>query len=428
MSGDDMDSKKKWVIAVMLFVGGGISYLDRAALSVLAPLVVRDLKLDPASLGMVFSMFFVGYAFCCMAGGMAADRYGPRKVIVCTMLLWSLFCGLTGVAASFASLLVIRLFFGMAEGPFLSTSSKIVCNWFPITQRSTGISIAMSGTTLGGAIAGPIAGYLAITHGWRVSFAIIAFFGVIWTIGFMFVAKDKPDRSPVSALDTVSTKFGDGATREKTVLSYMTNAAVIATAVGYFGFAYLLYFFLSWFPSYLTMERHLSLKDMSAVSVIPWVMGFFGYMSGGLITDALCRKTGRALYARKIVLVTSLLVAGICVALAGYATTATMAAGLMGFSVFFLYVSANCYFAIILDMVEASRVGAVGGFIHMIANFAGVLAPVITGFIVQATGSFTSAFLLAGGVALVGSVSVAVLVPRGPKATRQYAMHQPVRT
>jgi ACS family hexuronate transporter-like MFS transporter len=427
MSGDDMDNRRKWVIAAMLFIGGGISYLDRAALSVLAPLVVHDLKLDPASLGVVFSVFFVGYAFFCMAGGLAADRFGPRKVIIYTMLAWSLFCGLTGVAISFASLLVIRLFFGMAEGPFLSTSSKIICNWFPVTQRSTGLSIAMSGTTLGGAIAGPIAGYLAISHGWRVSFAIIALFGAVWTIGFMFVAKDKPDRSPVSELAAANVNISDATTGERTVLSYMADPAVLATAIGYFGFAYLLYFFLSWFPSYLTMERHLSLKDMSAVSVIPWVMGFFGYMGGGLITDALCRKTGRPLHARKIVLVTSLLVAGICVALAGRATTATIAAGLMGFSVFFLYVSANCYFAIILDMVDASRVGAVSGFIHMIANFAGVLAPVITGVIVQATGSFISAFLLAGGVALVGSVSVAVLVPRSPKARGLYVAGQPVR-
>ncbi|CAB3752080.1 MFS transporter [Paraburkholderia solisilvae] len=423
-----MDSGRKWLIAAMLFIGGGISYLDRAALSVLAPLVARDLKLPPASLGVVFSVFFAGYAMCCMAGGMAADRFGPRKVLICAMLLWSLFCGLTGVALSFVSLLVIRLFFGMAEGPFLSTSSKIICNWFPVTQRSTGLSIAMSGTTLGGAIAGPIAGYLAISHGWRVSFAVIALFGVVWTVGFMFVAKDTPDHSPLSRLHTADVRSPDRMANEKTVLSYIGNPAVLATAVGYFGFAYLLYFFLSWFPSYLTMERHLSLSDMSAVSIIPWVMGFFGYMGGGLVTDALCRKTGRALYARKMTLVTSLLVAGVCVALAGHATTATMAAGLMGFSVFFLYVSANCYFAIILDMVEASRVGAVGGFIHMIANFAGVLAPVITGFIVQATGSFTSAFLLAGGVALVGSVSVAVLVPRGPKARALYATGQAART
>lgn len=424
-----MDSRKKWTIAGMLFVGGGVSYLDRAALSVLAPLVVRDLKLDPASLGIVFSVFFVGYAFCCMAGGLAADRFGPRKVIIYTMLLWSLFCGITGVAVSFATLLIIRLLFGMAEGPFLSTSSKLICNWFPVTQRSTGISIAMSGSTLGGALAGPVAGYLAISHGWRMSFAIIALLGAVWTIGFMFVAKDNPDRPPVSGLDPVDVKL-DGAASEsrRSVSSYMSDPAVLATAVGYFGFAYLLYFFLSWFPSYLTMERHLSLKEMSSVSVIPWMMGFFGYMGGGLITDALCRKTGRPLYARKIVLVTSLLVAGVCVGLAGQATTAAMAAGLMGCSVFFLYVSANCYFAIILDMVESSRVGAVGGFIHMIANFAGVLAPMITGFIVQETGSFLSAFLLAGVVALVGSGSVALLVPRGPKVSDAYDTRQPVRT
>jgi sugar phosphate permease len=286
----------------------------------------------------------------------------------------------------------------------------------------------MSGTTLGGAIAGPIAGYLAIAHGWRLSFVIIALLGVVWTVGFMLIAKDKPDHSPVSELDAVEVKLGDGIPARKSVFSYMANPAVLATAAGYFGFAYLLYFFLSWFPSYLTMERHLSLKEMSSVSVIPWVMGFLGYMLGGLITDALCRKTGRALYARKIVLVTSLLVAGICVALAGKAATVIMAAGLMGFSVFFLYVSANCYFAIILDMVESARVGAVGGFIHMIANFAGVLAPVITGFIVQETGSFMSAFMLAGAVALLGSLSVAILVPRGPKVVDLYAAAQAART
>lgn len=419
-----MDSRKKWLLAGMLFVGGGVSYLDRAVLSVLAPLVGKDLNLDPASLGLVFSIFFVGYAFCCMAGGMAADRFGPRKVIIWTMLLWSLFCGLTGVAVSFATLLVVRLLFGMAEGPFLSTSNKLICNWFPVTQRSTGISIAMSGTTLGASIAGPIAGYLALLHGWRIAFAVIALFGVIWTIGFTMVAKDKPDESPVSELDAVAVKIGD----KRSIWSYMSNPAVLATAIGYFGFAYLLYFFLSWFPSYLTMARHLSLKEMSLVSVIPWVMGFFGYMSGGLITDALCRKTGRALYSRKIVLVTSLLVAGICVGLAGGASTVAMAAGLMGVSVFFLYVSANCYFAIILDMVEQSRVGAVGGFIHMVANFAGVLAPAITGFIVQGTGAFLSAFLLAGAVALVGSFSVAILVPRGPRIGDDYAAQQPART
>jgi MFS transporter, ACS family, hexuronate transporter len=419
-----MDSGKKWLLAVMLFIGGGVSYLDRAVMSVLAPLVSRDLNLNPASLGVVFSVFFLGYAVCCMAGGLAADRFGPRKVIIWTMLLWSLFCGLTGVAMSFATLLLIRLLFGMAEGPFLSTSNKLICNWFPVTQRSTGISIAMSGTTLGASIAGPIAGYLAMIHGWRVAFAVIALFGVVWTIGFMAVAKDKPDQSPVSELDAVAVKIGD----RKSIWSYMANPAVLATAIGYFGFAYLLYFFLAWFPSYLTMERHLSLKEMSLVSVIPWVMGFFGYMSGGLVTDALCRKTGRALYSRKIVLVTSLLVAGVCVGLAGGASTVAMAASLMGCSVFFLYASANCYFAIVLDMVEQSRVGAVGGFIHMVANFAGVLAPAITGFIVQGTGGFLGAFLLAGAVALIGSLSVAVLVPRGPKMDDGFAARQPART
>ncbi len=179
--------------------------------------------------------------------------------------------------------------------------------------------------------------------------------------------------------------------------AYLRRPAVLAIAFAFFGFGYLLYFFLSWFPSYLTMERHLSIKDMSVVSTIPWLMGFVGYIAGGVVSDRICVMTGRPVFARKVVLVSSLLAAAVCVAFAGYADSVLVAAALMGTSILFLYASANCYWALILDMIEESRVGAVGGFVHMIGNFAGVLAPFVTGVLVQRTGSFSAAFVLTFG-------------------------------
>jgi MFS transporter, ACS family, hexuronate transporter len=414
-----------WVMVAMLFAAGGISFLDRAALSVVAPLIVRDLHLDPASLGIVFSTFFIGYSVLCFAGGIASDRYGPKRVLLFAMLFWSLFCGLTAAATSLASLVVVRVLFGMAEGPFLTNSSKLIGNWFPAARRGTAVSIAHSGTTLGGAIAGPVVGYLALAYGWKVSFIAIAAIGFAWTLGWSFAGRDRPAHSadtdaPAGTRSDPPGQRGSPVTLDVrpigTIGSYIRQPAVLAISVAFFGFGYLLYFFLSWFPSYLTMERHLSLKDMSVVSVIPWLMGFVGYILGGIVSDYLCRKTGRAVFARKIVLVLSLLAAAVCVALAGYADSVISAAALMGTSILFLYMSANCYWALILDMIVSARVGAIGGFVHMIGNFSGIAAPAITGYLVQRTGSFSSAFGLAGAMALLGSLCVAVFVPPGPPA------------
>jgi ACS family hexuronate transporter-like MFS transporter len=412
-----------WMMVAMVFVAGGISFLDRAALSVAAPLIVRDLRLDPASLGIVFSTFFLGYSVMCFLGGIAADRFGAKRVLLFAMVFWSLFCGLTAAATTFASLLVVRVLFGMAEGPFLSNASKLIGNWIPTTQRATAISVAQSGTTLGGAIAGPIVGYLALAYGWKTSFVAIGAIGLVWTAAWLFIGRDHPARASSDDLmgtrNTASSQRAEAASLDiRTIGSYVREPAVLAIAFAFFGFGYLLYFFLSWFPSYLTMERHLSIKDMSMVSAIPWLMGFVGYILGGIVSDQLCRKTGRAVFARKLVLVVCLLAAAVCVGLAGYANSVLSAAALMGASILFLYMSANSYWVLILDMIAPERVGAIGGFVHMFGNFAGIAAPAVTGYIVQRTGSFSSAFVLAGAIALLGSLSIAVFVSHRPSVRK----------
>jgi MFS family permease len=185
---------------------------------------------------------------------------------------------------------------------------------------------------------------------------------------------------------------------------------VLATAFAFFGYAYILYFFLSWFPSYLTTAQHLSIKNMGIVSAIPWLLGFAGLAGGGFVCDYVFRLTGNALFSRKLVLVTSLLIAAICVALAGVVTSVEAAVALMAVSVFFMYLTGSTYWAIILDTVERARIGGVSGFVHFIANCAGILAPMVTGFLVQWTGVFTSAFALAGAIAVLGAAGVAVFV------------------
>ena len=149
----------------MLFGGGMINYMDRSALSIAAPLIMRDLRLDTVQLGFIFSSFFAGYALFNFLGGYASDVFGPKRVFTVAMTLWSVFCGLTAAAVGFTSLFVVRVLFGFGEGPFSAAANKMVSNWFPRREIASAIGVANAGTPLGGALAGPIAGWIAFTYG-----------------------------------------------------------------------------------------------------------------------------------------------------------------------------------------------------------------------------------------------------------------------
>ena len=188
------------------------------------------------------------------------------------------------------------------------------------------------------------------------------------------------------------------------------------TAFAFFCYNYILFFFLSWFPAYLVQAHGLNIKEMSLTTVIPWIVGFVGLALGGYISDKIFNITGRLLLSRKIILVVSLLAAAICVALAGVVTSVVPAVILMSVSIFFLYTTGAIYWAIIQDVVHKSRVGGTSGFIHLVGSVSGIIGPVVTGFIVQNTGRFDSAFILAGGVAALGAILVFFVI-KPPKHT-----------
>ena len=409
-----MTKSLRWFMLSLLFIGGGISYLDRAALSIAAPLISKDLSLDPAQLGIVFSIFFFGYAAFCFVGGWASDRIGAKNVFTMAMTVWSVFCGLTAAVVGLWSLLFVRVIFGMGEGPFSATANKFVSNWFPRREQASAVGMANAGQPLGAAMAGPLVGFIAVSYSWRAAFVAVAALGLAWVVAWVFLVTDRPEQHPkLSAAEHAEILEQPSEAAPPAAASLgelLRRPAILATAFAFFGYAYILYFFLSWFPSYLTMAQHMSIQRMGVVNVIPWLVGFIGLASGGFVCDYVYRVTGRPLFARKLVLVTSLIIAAVCVALAGLVTAVEGVVALMAISVFFMYLTASTYWAIILDTVEPGRVGGVSGFVHMIANCAGIVAPAATGYLVQWSGSFTSAFVLTGGIAVAGALGVAVFV------------------
>lgn len=409
----------RWTIVLFLFLANAINYVDRSAMSVALPILSKKFELNHFESGLILSSFFVGYAVFNFIGGYMSDKVGPKKVMGAAMGVWSVFCGLTALTFNFFSLFFCRVIFGFGEGPITATTNKTMNNWIPLKERATAVGICNGGAPVGAAISAPLVAFISLWWGWEASFIILAVVGIIWTLFWCKKVTDKPSEHPsVTPEELALINEGkeelitvNSTIHEKvSLLSIIKQKKILALLVGLYGYNYTLFFFLTWFPSYLVDVRHLSIKEMGIAAMIPWIAGAIGQIAGSFLIDYIYRKTGKLLFSRKIVLVVCLGFAAICVALTGFATTLLSAVILMTIGIFSLYLQATTYWAIVQDIVPPQRVGGTSGFIHGIANISGIMGPAITGWIVQTTGHYTTAFLLAGGLAIIGALAVALFV------------------
>ena len=405
-------------ILLMLTAAMIINYMDRSALAVAMPFITTDMHLTAVEKGIIFSSFSFGYALFNFVGGVLCDRFGATKVLTYSMAWWSIICGLTAGAFNFWTLLIARALFGAGEGPVSTTANKVVNNWFPLDERARSVGINQAGGPLGGAISGPVVGMLALHFGWRSAFVVIALIGLTWALIWRLVATDNPrDNRRVSEAEAAEIEAGTQAPDESEATSgpkpsmwqAILKPAILATAVSLFCYNYVLFFFLTWFPSYLVDAQGVSLKNMSFVTVLPWLVGAVGYVSGGYLIDAVFKRTGRRLFSRKVVLVTCLTISAVCVGFTGFAESATSAVTLMTVAVGFLMLAAPAYWTLIQDAAPKEYVGSAGGLMHGLANISGIVGPTITGFIV-ASSSYTGAFVLAGALGVLGAAVVLFFV------------------
>lgn len=403
---NNMYTNRRYFILILLFIASMINYIDRAALSILAPYITTDLNVNKAELGLIFSSFAIGYAVFCFVGGWLADKYGPRRIFAGSMGLWSLFAGLTCAAFNFVSLFVIRVIFGAAEGPMGSVTNKTIVKWFPVKERARAVGVSFSGNPLGGAVSAPIVAAAALAFGWRLTFIGMMVVGLVWVVVWLAATKgseSKESELPASAT-IASSVTEETAEPDKKLSWYLKQPVILFTALAFFAYSYILFFFMTWFPSYLLDARGLNMRDMSIANVLPWLLGFVGLVSGGFISDHIYKITHNLLFSRKVVIVTGLIIAAICITASALVASLYSAIALMSVGMFAMYVTTSCYWAIVQDTVKGNNVGAVSGFIHFLANLAGVVAPMITGFIVQGTGQYYSAFYLVGALAIVSAV------------------------
>ena len=412
-----MKPARRLMVLLMLFLGALISYLNRAALPLVAPAMQKQLAFNSIQMGYVYSSFFVGYALFNFIGGRAADRWGAYKVCAVSVAAWSVCSLLTAGAHSLSVVIGSRMLLGASEGPFGAAGVKLLSGLFKKREAASAIGTFSSGTPLGGAFAGPFVSYFAGTYDWRIGLMASALLGALWLAAWITLPFQRRARSPSCVRNTAmqrktiaNAETTDIARPPASIRDFLIRPLVLATAMGFFGYSYVLTFFITWFPAYLSTTLNLSAEKVGLQMSIIWLLGFCGLLLGGRISDLIYRITGNAFFSRKWVIVGGLTISAAGTAILGCGASMPVVIVAMSTSMFALYLTGALYWTIVQDNVPANVLGGVSGFIHALSNAAGFIGPVITGYIITTRGSFNGAFLLAGGVAIIGALSVMAFV------------------
>ena len=396
---------REWRILALLFVSSLLNYVDRSTLSVGAVDIQRELGLTTYQLGLLLSAFFMTYATSqlFMVAGWFVDRYDVRTVFATGFFIWSLATGVTGIAQSFVMIYALRLLLGMGESIAFPSYSRILAMQYPEHHRGLANAIVDAGTKTGPALGTLIGGLLMARFGWRVFFLALGLLSMLWLIPwFRWMPRStKADRREERA-DQVG------------ISEILTKRSAWFSAFALFCSNYFWYFLITWLPAYLEKERHFSMSKMAVFGSMSYLAIASSTMVSGWATDRLIARGGSPTRVRKtatgVGLTLSTIILPVVVVRDESVAMALLMAACLSYGIF-----APNLFAMTQTMAGPRAAGKWTGFQNGFGNLAGVAAPAVTGWVVQQTGQFYSAFLVAAVMAL----SAALLYVFGVGPIRQ---------
>ncbi|PYF06255.1 sugar phosphate permease [Ureibacillus chungkukjangi] len=364
-------------IIVLLFLGWFISSVDRMFINIAILPIGKELEMDAATFGIVLSIFYLGYTLMQIPGGLIADRYGSKTAIIVTILAFSLFAGLSGVAWSVTSLLVIRFFFGLGEGAFPGAATKLMSENVSPEKRTSIQSVLLVAIVLGGFVASIAGAYFITQIGWRNVYICLGIMGVITALLFMlFLRSDKTGPTDI--------KQQEG---EVSFVSLLKSPSMWKIMVALFGLYTAIWGLTSWVPSYLMNVRKLNLLDTGIYSSLPAIAGMIGYLVGGWLVDKVFVNRERLL------IIYGNLLSAICIFGMFNVESLTMTIIFQNMAACFLQIAYMGVLAVPLRMLPSSVMGSAFGMINTGANLAAFITPAVMGSLIQLfNGSYSIAF------------------------------------
>jgi MFS transporter, ACS family, D-galactonate transporter len=395
----NVSNQRRWTIVGLLFTASLINYLDRAAISFALPLISRDFHLTPETKGLLLSSFFWSYALMQVPIGWAADRFNLRWLYAGAFAIWSLAQGLTGLAENLAILIGFRILLGIGESIYLPGGTKIVTVLFAAKERGLPSGLFDFGTRTGLVLEGILVPWLLVRYGWRQTFLLLGFTGLLWIIPWLWVfpRRMRPaDGATSSPPPAISSRFDWRALFTRNLF----NRNLLGICLGFFCFDYYWYVLVTWLPDYLVTVRHFSVVQAGFYASLAFFTFGVAEPIGGWLADSLIRRGWDETRTRKGI-VTAAFFMGLFLIAAMRAASTPMAIGLLiGASLVGL--ATGNLLTILQSCAPFEKVGIWTGAENFAGNLAGIVAPLAVGLLIKRSGSYVPGFELGAIILLLG--------------------------
>jgi ACS family D-galactonate transporter-like MFS transporter len=415
-------SRKRLLILALLFVTVVINYLDRSNLSIAAPALFKELNIDPVRAGLVFSAFGWTYALMQIPGGWLVDKVSPRVLYAGALALWSAATLLLGFAGSFVGLIVLRLAVGALEAPAYPINNRVVTTWFPTRERASAIGGYTSGQFVGLAFLTPVLAWLQVHLGWHMVFVATGLAGIVWAAIWYAVYREPRAFRGVNAAEIALIRDGGGLVDLEDRVAARTERApstgrdlgvglgrrkLGGLDLGQFALHSTLWFFLTWFPTYLVKYRGMDFIKSGFLASLPFLAAFVGVLCSGVLSDWLMRRGASQGFARKLPIISGLLIST-CIIGANYVTSTGWVIAFMTIA-FFGNGFASITWSLVSGLAPARLIGLTGGVFNLIGNLSAIATPIVIGLLVDGA-DFSRAITYIAAMALAGSLSYGLLV------------------
>lgn len=420
MDGPMNRSNVRYGMLALVFVNVVINYLDRSNLAIANSAVAADLNLNSVQMGYILSAFGWTYAILQIPGGILADKFGPRVLYAFCLITWSIATMLLGLARGFGMLFGFRLAIGSFEAPSYPINNRVVTSWFPDNERAAAIAIYVSGQFIGLAFFSPILAMILASYGWQKMFLITGAMGLVWGVVWYLFYRDPLDHPKVNKAELDHIEQGGGLLKGKVddaaksqpwtlenLGKVFSNTTLWGVYIAQFCMNAILYFFLTWFPTYLVKARGLEFVKSGFLGSIPFLAACAGLLLSGFISDNLVKKGWSVAMARKVPIIIGMIIS-ISIVGPNYTSDTTWVIFFLSLA-FFGAGMALISWVFVSILSPKHLVGLTGGVFNFMGNLASIIVPIVIGYLV-AGGSFEPALRFIGILGFIGALSYIFLV------------------
>jgi MFS family permease len=420
-------------LVLLLAVALMVTYIDRGTISTAAPLIEREFGLSAGEMGWVLAAFFWAYAPMQPVSGWFADRLGPARVLMAGFALWSVATATASVAGGLVALVALRWIMGLGESTFYPSALSLLSRHVPASQRAFATATMQFGAVIGPFIGTALGGLLMLHYGWRAMFAVMGLASLTWLVFWRRWVRRQEATSPAAAKE-VARSAGEGRSGAPGIDPpyglILRQRALWGGMLGTFCGNYAFYFVFTWLPLYLTHERGLSLQTMTWAASLFYVFDGASVLAVGWLLDAWVRRGGGLNRAYKTALGISSAGVGLCLIGSSQVTSLAAAVGIVWLTGVLDGFNSPSNPSVTQTFAGPRATGRWMGLQNAVGNVAGMTAPVVTGYLVQQSGHYTSALLVSGLVALGGLFGWLVVTPEVKPIDwdEEFARHRVVTT